>query len=180
MSPRFFNVPLGIQRHGTTIIVIIRVTHNVSHRPKIEPRLMAWQVSTLLTPPHLSPSYTFCFRVRTHVHHPYPCPSFWIPPCNDILSDTWWFRPYLVTLYTKSVKIASVWRFYHLCPLWKGYYTFPSAYGNRLTDAEIRTRTCVAYTLQGNGFLPLTDLGSRLANMAYFGDGFDYLIKVQQ
>ena len=92
----------------------------------------------------LSRSYTFCFRVRTHVRIPYPCPSIWITPYSNFLSDIWWFWPYLVTFLQNRWKITSIWRLFNQCLLWKGSYTFPSVCGNGLTDAKIRTRAGVA------------------------------------
>ena len=86
------------------------------------------------------------------------------------------FEPHLATTYClishgfdliwrditlTSWKMTSIWCFYHLCLSLKRSYTFPSVYGNGLTDAEIRTLTGIAYSMQCNGLLPLTDTGTR-------------------
>ena len=58
-------------------------------------------------------------------------------------------------------KITSLWRSHYPCPSWKGSSSFPSAYGYRLTDVDIRTRTDVVYPVQVNGLIPFTDMGKQ-------------------
>ena len=65
---------------------------------------------------------------------------------------------YIIEKWSYNAK-----RLYHTCRSLNTLCSFPSGYGHRLRDAEIRTRTGVAYHMQVNDqwLVPSTDTGTR-------------------
>ena len=68
------------------------------------------------------------------------------------------------TLYCR--KLTLVWRFHHLCPSINGSSTFPSVSAHRLMDVDIQTWTGLAYPMQDNAVLLLTDTDTDRCSLA--------------